>query len=256
LNLTSTKRLTPNHPQPFQDRFPINPSFEIAKLLPAHLPSLPNHHPTPINLIIHPTPIRVSYAQVRALIPALLSSYVETIDLVLHIGMASSRDHYALERQAHRDGYGRNADVDGEKPKWDEGEREFGDCKHILTTTVDYDGVYEGWRANLTDYSDGCDREGKGRQLVPTAESNDPGHYLCDYIYFNSLAWFERRGRKDGGGGVEGEGERPVLFLHVPAESDAVTLRKGVVATTALLRSMAESWSASRQSRQGKIASG
>jgi pyroglutamyl-peptidase len=156
--------------------------------------------------------------------------------------MASSRDHYALERQAHRDGYGRNADVDGEKPAWDEGEVVFGDCKHILTSTV----VYEGWRANLTDYSGGED-DGKGRQLVPTAESSDPGHYLCDYIYFNSLAWFERRNRKEGGEGGVVEGQRPVLFLHVPAESDAVTLRKGVVATTALLRSMAESWSASKK---------
>ena len=166
--------------------------------------------------------------------------------------MASSRDHYALERQAHRDGYGRNADVDGEKPAYDEGEVLFGDCKHILTTTVDYDQVYEGWRANLRDGE-------SGKQLVPTAESNDPGHYLCDYIYFNSLAWFERRGRKvdgeGGDGGVE-EGERPVLFLHVPAESDAVTLRKGVVATSALLRSMAESWSASKRSRGEAKASG
>jgi len=197
---------------------------------------------------LHADPIRVSYAEVRSLIPALLSSYIETIDLVLHIGMASSRDHYALERQAHRDGYSRNADVDGEKPARDEGEVDFGDCKHILTSTLDYDGVYEGWRANLTDYSDGS---GEGKLLVPTEESNDPGHYLCDYIYFNSLAWFSRQSRKVGGesgGGVETEGEeRPVLFLHVPAESDAVTLRKGVVATTALLRSMADSWSASKK---------
>ena len=58
-------------------------------------------------------------------------------------------------------------------------------------------------------------------------------------------------GDGDGDGDVvEGgviEAERPVLFLHVPAESDAVTLRKGVVATTALLRSMADSWSAARK---------
>ena len=35
-----------------------------------------------------------------ALVPALLSSYVETVDLVLHIGMASGRAHYSLERLA------------------------------------------------------------------------------------------------------------------------------------------------------------
>lgn len=41
--------------------------------------------------------------------------------------------------------------------------------------------------------------------------------------------------------------DRPVLFLHVPAESDPEALRKGVLATTALLRSMADSWSVSKR---------
>lgn len=215
----------------------MNPSYEITKRLPNLLPHLPDH-PTTIRLITHPDPIRVSYTAVRDLVPALLSSYVDTVDLVLHIGMASGRAHYTLERLGHRDGYSKNPDVDGERLAPDAGLRDFGDCKHILTTTLEYDEVLAGWEANL--------REGAadGKAVVRVEESNDPGHYLCDYIYFNSLAWFARRNQMLTDGKVE---DRPVLFLHVPAESDEETLKRGVGATTALLRSMADSWSASKR---------
>lgn len=206
------------------------------KLLPNLLPAVPGHA-TVVRLITHPEPIRVAYNDVRTIVPALLSSYVETVDLVLHIGMASGRPHYSLERLAHRDGYSKNADVDGKRLAPDAGEVDFPDCKHILTTTLEYDEVLSGWQRNLIS-APGLP------PLVPTEESNDPGHYLCDYIYFNSLAWFARRNQQVSDGRVE---DRPVLFLHVPGESDAVTLRKGVVATTALLRSMADSWSVSKR---------
>ncbi|KAM0718281.1 hypothetical protein Q7P37_006613 [Cladosporium fusiforme] len=223
---------------PFQERFPVNPSYEITKLLPAILPLAPGHSTT-VNIISYPEPIRVSYKDVRALVPALLTSYVDSIDLVLHIGMASGRAHYSLERLGHRDGYSRSPDVDGERLSPDAGTRDFGDCKHLLTTTLDYDEVFAGWEGNLR----GGETPGSD-PLVKVEESNDPGHYLCDYIYFNSLAWFARRNQQVTDGRVE---DRPVLFLHVPADSDPEALRKGVVATTALLRSMADSWSISKR---------
>lgn len=208
------------------------------KLLPPLLPALPGHA-TSIRLITHPEPIRVAYDDVRALVPALLSSYVDTVDLVLHIGMASGRAHYSLERLAHRDGYSKNADVDGKRLAPNAGDLDFPDCKHILTTTLEYDEVLAGWQRNL------CEGGAPGSPpLVPAEESNDPGHYLCDYIYFNSLAWYARRNQQVSDGRVE---DRPVLFLHVPGESDPVTLRKGVAATTALLRSMADSWFVSKR---------
>jgi hypothetical protein len=53
-----------------------------------------------------------------------------------------------------------------------------------------------------------------------------------------------RRNQQVSDGRVE---DRPVLFLHVPGESDPVTLRKGVAATTALLRAMADSWFVSKR---------
>jgi pyroglutamyl-peptidase len=59
--------------------------------------------------------------------------------------------------------------------------------------------------------------------------SNDPGRYMCDFIYFSSLAhlWKQRRPRK-------------VLFLHVPcdAHKDKVELGKELVLQ--LIRSIVE----------------
>lgn len=203
-------------------------------MLPTLLPPTATHATT-VHILTYPTPIRVSYKEVRALIPSLLASYAPNVDLVLHIGMASGRKHYSLERLAHRDGYSRSPDVDGERLAPDAGSRDFGDCKHLLTTTLDYDEVFAGWEGNL---------RAEGVEGVTVEESNDPGHYLCDYIYFNSLAWFARRNQQGSDGRVE---DRPVLFLHVPAESDGESLQKGTTATTALLRAMAESWSVSKR---------
>ena len=50
---------------------------------------------------------------------------------------------------------------------------------------------------------------------------------ICaDYIYFNSLAWFGRRNGVLAGGEAK---DRPVLFFHVPAESDVAALERGTV---------------------------
>ncbi|OQN99798.1 hypothetical protein B0A48_14568 [Cryoendolithus antarcticus] len=213
---------------PFQDKFPTNPSFEIATRLPQVLPAT-ERHTAPVRLIIHPEAIPVRYKDVHDLVPALLSSYAETIDFVLHIGMASGREWYALESQAHRDGY-KNPDVDGNRLPAAHGSIEFGDCSEILTTSTAYDQIMAAWRKNVeaqTAFGD-----------LDVRPSDDPGHYLCDYIYFNSLAWFARKG----GSSENANGKkRPVLFLHVPADSDDASLKKGVAVTEALLRAIAES---------------
>ena len=47
--------------------------------------------------------------------------------------------------------------------------------------------------------------------------SHDAGRYLCEYIYYASLAHLWRRGE-----------ERRVLFLHVPAAAGAEAVRRGV----------------------------
>ncbi|OQO11292.1 hypothetical protein B0A48_05548 [Cryoendolithus antarcticus] len=213
---------------PFQDKFPVNPSFEIAKRLPQLLPAT-EKDTTSVRLIVHPEAIPVRYKDVYDLVPALLNSYAETIDFVLHIGMASGREWYALECQAHRDGY-KNPDVDGNRLPTAHGSTEFGDCSDILTTSTAYDQIMAAWRKKAeaqTAFGD-----------LDVRSSDDPGHYLCDYIYFNSLAWFAR---KDASSEHANGKKRPALFLHVPADSDDASLTKGIVVTEALLRAIAES---------------
>lgn len=217
---------------PFQEKFPVNPSFEIAVRLPGRLPSTQSH--TAVRIIQHPSPIRVSFDSVRELVPKLHDEHAGSIDAVLHIGMASGRKHYCIERYAHRDGYVKNKDLDGKIPPSNEGSTIFADCPAKMTTSLDYDDILQNWQTNVHSIPEeipGGDCEIK--------ESQDAGHYLCDYIFFNSLA---HTGRKSGQ--MEGHGStlRPVLFLHVPAESDGDMLERGTAVTVELIRAMADSY--------------
>lgn len=218
---------------PFQERYPVNPSYEIARRLPEMLPSTSPHKPS-VRIIAYGTPVRVAYDEVRALIPKLHEDYAGTVDLVLHIGMASGRKFYCIERYGHRDGYRKNKDLDGKMPSQDEGETLFGDCPATMTTSLDYDTTLLNWQCNLLDIP-----EGKPGHDVDSRPSEDAGHYLCDYIYFNSLAYTGRRSGKLEGGDNDA---RPVLFLHVPAESDGDMIERGRAVTIALIQAMAETF--------------
>lgn len=89
---------------PFQDKFPVNPSFEITNTLPEFLPA-DSPQETPVRIISYSQAIRVCYDDVRHLIPNLHEGYAGSVDLVLHIGMASANKFYCAERYGHRDGY-------------------------------------------------------------------------------------------------------------------------------------------------------
>ncbi|CAK4031767.1 peptidase C15, pyroglutamyl peptidase I [Lecanosticta acicola] len=219
---------------PFQDKFPINPSFEIARSLPDLLPST-SPQTRPVRIIPYGHPIRVAYGEVRELVPKLHDAYAGTVDLVLHIGMASGRKFYCAERFGHRDGYCKNKDLDGKMPALDEGKTTYGDCPQTMTTSLDYETLIHDWDENL-------DRmlKGDARAHAELQASNDAGHYLCDYIYFNSLAYFGRKSGVMEGGEAK---DRPVLFLHVPAESDGDMIDRGRAVALALIRAMADSYS-------------
>jgi pyroglutamyl-peptidase len=60
--------------------------------------------------------------------------------------------------------------------------------------------------------------------------SEDAGRYLCDFIYYSSLAELTKRGE-----------EKRVLFLHVPVDSDGAAIERGVDVTVELIRSMVQS---------------
>ncbi|KAK5168964.1 uncharacterized protein LTR77_006273 [Saxophila tyrrhenica] len=217
---------------PFQDRFPVNPSYEILKLLPSTFTCLSGEKE--IQIIAYHHPIRVSYEEVRRLVPVIHASYPQGVDLILHIGMASGRTFYTAERSAHRDGYEKNKDVDGQTLAADHGQTFFGDCDPILRTSLDYERVLQRWKWNLQNVPESSAAYG-----ADCRGSDDAGHYLCDYIYFNSLAWLARNPTPRADGAAN---ERPVMFLHVPAESDPRMLYKGKEVALALIEAMVESW--------------
>ncbi|TKA74081.1 hypothetical protein B0A55_05222 [Friedmanniomyces simplex] len=223
---------------PFQQRYPVNPSYEITRLLPPFLPQATTADGNPVQIIGYGSPIRVCYADARELIPPLLEAYSKTVDFVLHIGMASGRQYYAAERYAHRDGYSKHKDLDGCFPSADQTERDFGDCPELLETSLDYDSVLHRWQAFISQSPETSPAWG-----ADCRPSENAGNFLCDYTYFNCMAWYGRRNKKLEGGSSS---DRPVMFLHVPAESDEAALEKGAAVASALIQAMVDDFLAPR----------
>ncbi|KAK5131159.1 hypothetical protein LTR08_001245 [Meristemomyces frigidus] len=222
---------------PFKQQFPVNPSFQIARSLPQILPKTTSSRRT-VHIIGYGSPIRVSYAETRELIPPLLESYHGTVDLVLHIGMASGRQFYAAERYAHRNDYDQYRDLDGCVPSRETTEKLYGDCPDSMTTSLDYEELIRRWQESISDIP-----AGSPAHAADCRPSEDAGHYLCDYTYFNSLAWYGRRNKQL----EDGESsDRPVMFLHVPAQSDEVTLDRGRAVAVGLLQAMADVFKAAK----------
>lgn len=172
------------------------------------------------------------------------------IDLVVHVGMAGPRRIYWMEQRGHRDGY-RLRDVDGEvlgdSDDEDEGKGDNKkDNKYENNPTLHQsqpgrgkgrerdDWPFRGTPPTLTTAFDAWDVHQRWSANVPfdtdVRLSTDAGHYLCDFIYFSSLAWLYRRNE-----------HRRVVFLHVPSEATAGAVRKGRAVTLGLIRALVES---------------
>ncbi|KAK7431089.1 hypothetical protein QQZ08_002370 [Neonectria magnoliae] len=215
---------------PFREQYPVNPSWEIAKDLPSYLPPLrakdPNSrhavHLPDVRILVYPEPIRVNYKVVRELVPSLWETYKGgKVDIVIHIGMAGPRPYYCIERRGHRDGY-MHPDVDGEKVDED-GERKPGSdwvwrgLPEEIETDLDPEDVLTRWQRHSPKDMD-------------LRISEDAGKYLCDFIYYSSLAelWKQDRPRK-------------VVFFHVPADASHTNIAQGRELAVNLVRSIVES---------------
>ncbi|KAK3382845.1 hypothetical protein B0T24DRAFT_672792 [Lasiosphaeria ovina] len=234
----------------FKKDFPVNPSWEIAKELPEYLPPLRAKtraagatsddaapYLPPVRLLVHPEAIHVSYDVVRDLVPGLwdldrqLHPERPKIDVAVHIGMAGPRPYYSIERRGHRDGYAMK-DVDGKFLNDTERRLRQGkdwvweDAPKELLTDLDIDDVLKRWKKYSPNDAD-------------LRVSEDAGRYLCDFIYFSSLAHLDKAGEP-----------LNVIFLHVPSDStdQAVTLGKDLLLQ--LVRSIAESEVARRALRK------
>lgn len=73
-----------------------------------------------------------------------------------------------------------------------------------MTSSLDYEDLFQDWHTQI----EGIQKGFPGHK-ADVRQSEDAGRYLCDYIYFNSLAYFGRRCGKLEGGDCSA---RPVLF--------------------------------------------
>jgi len=201
---------------PFHTKFPVNSSWSIASTLPEYLPATATC--PRIKLIVPPEPIEVSYRAVQSFAEKWLAEC--DYDLILHIGLAAGRQFFTLEQQSMRDPYWEKKDVNGVVFSKQETETCWpkDQYPHILKPTFDCDDIWRRWRSNVSIDLD----------IRP---SDDPGNYLCGYIYYYSMAWFWGKKRDD----------RPVVFLHVPDLPTEEKVTGGREVAVGLIRAMVES---------------
>ncbi|KAK2743306.1 hypothetical protein FQN55_007502 [Onygenales sp. PD_40] len=276
---------------------PLNPSFLIASALPTTIslppsPTSPDSPPRRVRIHTHPTPVRVSYSAVRTTVPSIIDSFKNDHDgrppdLIIHIGMASTRPYYTVETRAHRDGY-RITDVDGEVGL-DDGEVRWKDAglpamlepgPNSATTTTSTTGDSDDDKtptpsltaisttstivsATTTEPTTSTPAVIRGtitttitstaartptnpsppdahflktwRSFLPeTADvrlSEDAGRYLCEFIFYTSLAQAWGEGR-----------DRSVVFLHVPGRTDEESVEEGREVAVALVKTLVRCW--------------
>ncbi|PBP17641.1 pyroglutamyl peptidase type [Diplocarpon rosae] len=212
---------------PFRAQNPINPAWEIARNLPPFLtpPRLPlsdvpaTAKVVPVRILVYPEPVKVAYKEVRELVPKLWDG--RKIDYAIHIGMATGRRFYSVERSGHRDGYTlRDVDHvllgDEERRKLEGDDWIWNGMPEELLTSVDIDDVWHRWSSALP----GMD----------VRVSENAGRYLCDFIYFSSLAHLTKK-----------EEDRRVVFLHVPIVADKEAIEDGIEVTLELIRAIVQS---------------
>ncbi|KAL9113620.1 MAG: hypothetical protein Q9227_002358 [Pyrenula ochraceoflavens] len=200
--------------------YATNPSWLIARQLERVLPPIidPNNPSRPvgptIHLLVYPEAVRVSYPTVFSIIPKILSDMPSPVDYILNIGQAAGRKYYSVESLAHRDGY-KIRDVDGNLPTVEEKYwKNEARLPEILRPDLDTEEIFARWKTNV---------DGE----VDVRLSTDAGHYLCDFIFYTSLATKQSRTE-----------EKKALFLHVPGGTDRASIDKGALAATSLIRAM------------------
>ncbi|KAH8804355.1 hypothetical protein F5884DRAFT_795838 [Xylogone sp. PMI_703] len=192
-----------------------NPSWLLAASLPPSITYATGR------IYIHtlPGPVEVCYKRVRDTVPGLLFSRYSSnpnYDIVLHIGLADTRDYYSIESQAYRDGYDKE-DATGHTLKGDTFWKSEFQSPPVLKTSINIYNVLK-----------------KCKQILPGEDlrvSDDAGRYLCEFIYYTSMVEYWRK---------DPEGDRPVVFLHVPKRVDRESLEIGKEVVLGFITSLVE----------------
>jgi pyroglutamyl-peptidase len=166
-------------------------------------------------------PLRTSYSHVASAAPGLLAAQASRgrgYDAVLHVGLANKRAHFSLERRSSSGPYADVPDVDGRTLGPEEAARLFEGLPAELRPSFDCADVWRRWRDNVRDAE------------VDVRPSDDPGTYLCAFVYYLSMGWFHRRGE-----------DRPVVFCHVPNLTSDEEVKTGVDVVVGLIYALVAS---------------
>ncbi|KAL9617039.1 MAG: hypothetical protein Q9160_008156 [Pyrenula sp. 1 TL-2023] len=212
----------------------VNPSYEIASRLPSSLNTI---NGTNVSLIIYPSPVPVAYNVVQTLVPRLLEEHRP--DIVVHLGLDTGRDYFALEASAPRDGYHQVPDTTRKVFTKAEAKSLWGKLDEHLTTTVDREDVLQRMQASFArshgtkkaSAKKGGKKDGKVVTENDVRLSDDVGTYICGFIYYTSLAWFVQNSAN----------RRPVVFFHVPTLPTGEDLDEATKITTVLIEALVES---------------
>ncbi|BCR92700.1 putative pyroglutamyl peptidase type I [Aspergillus chevalieri] len=212
-----------------------------------------------ISIHVHPTPIPVAYSTIREIVPVILDEYAKNHggrrpDIVIHMGIAATRDYYSVETQAHRDAYhlsditGRSGFLDGEM-HW----RQLGlppilkagRATNVRTTVnapaMETPGTVPGSKSQQAVQQHTNPRP-PDDQFVdiwktfapPGADiriSQDAGRYACEFILYTSLAQAFQEGR-----------DRNVTFFHVPPSCNDEDIEYGRNVAIAFIKALVTSW--------------
>jgi len=218
-----------------------NPSWEAASVL--HDNVLPSHEAGARSIHITAVKVPVVYSTVLSAVPPFHASPPQITlpvsngadgrlppppqggyDFIFHVGVGHS-GALAVEQLAHKTGYVRK-DVDGELAPPIHAQNHPSDQKVLSKNPTVDRGFGKGYREFADELETSIDVNGlvahlKQRGHKHVRLSLDPGRYLCDFIYYCSLAE-SHRSRPAGNPAARTK----VLFMHVPPIGDPCPLEE------------------------------
>lgn len=203
-----------------------------------------------VSIHVHPTPIPVSYSTIQKTVPAIVEDYAQLHggrrpDIVLHMGIAATRNYYSVETQAHRDSY-HLSDING-RSGFQDGELHW--------RKSGMPAILRAGRARDVNTASSAQPSSSPSVTKPCANpcppdehlldvwktfgpsgaelriSSDAGRYACEFIFYTSLAYAFQAGH-----------DRSVAFLHVPGSCNEEDIEYGKDVTIAFIKALVTCW--------------
>lgn len=177
-----------------------NPSWLVAKALPEALQLETEPNGELLRIVKPSEPFPVDYRFVEMFYKVFLKDTNGTRNpsLIIHLGVDAGSSSVKFEQFCYN--YTSGADVNGYEPA-DKKVIAAEEYNFPRRTTLDLEQLRQQVCANALSTG----------KMPNVTVSNDPGRYLCNYIYYHALYWKFRR-----------PANTKVLFIHVPALESGV----------------------------------